>query len=265
MLTGRNDTLNVSEDRVAQSVQIKSLRAWHEELMDFMLAMPRAGLKETSDYFGVSMSWISIVKNSDAFQNEWEKRRAEHSSAVSVSIVERVEALAEVALETMTEKLEREGASVGLTTLREISETALKSLGFGNRNDVRAGAGAQIGVQNNNMIVVDRETLARAREARIRMQEHNMPSLESPEDVVTVSPPKLQPSLEAPEPSPSGPVENSDSESDASESEGRGEITLPLGRDGEPLRPDSIPEIRTKKESDRIFKELFGGDNNKGD
>lgn len=162
---------------MAQSDQIQSVKAWHEELMDFMLAQPRAGLKETSEYFGVSMSWLSVVKNSDAFKDAWEKRRENHSSAVSVSLVQRVEALAEVALETMTQKLEREGESIGLSTLREVSETALRSLGFGMRESPRGGQTAQ-SITNNNMIVVDRETLARARDARARMQlgEHVTPS-----------------------------------------------------------------------------------------
>lgn len=171
---------------MAQSAQINNVKAWHEELMDFMLAQPRAGLKETSEYFGVSMSWLSVVKNSDAFKDAWEKRRENHSSAVSVSLVQRVEALAEVALETMTQRLEREGESIGLSTLREVSETALKSLGFGMR-DARAGGSQQAhSITNNNMIVVDRETLARARDARARMQIEQsssattqVPSLES--------------------------------------------------------------------------------------
>lgn len=252
---------------MAESVQIKSVRAWHEELIDFMLAQPRAGLKETSDYFGVSMSWVSIVKNSDAFKNEWEKRRALHSSAVSVSIVERVEALAEVCLETMTEKLEREGASVGLTTLREISETALKSLGFGQRNDARAGNTFQNNV-TNNVMVVDRETLARAREARTRMQtiNHETPSLESPDSVETLDataagqPNSLSDKPFAPE-VPASTVERNDS----SESEGREASVLGREASRPEIQPDSLPVIRTQKESEKIFKQLFGSDTNKGD
>jgi hypothetical protein len=231
---------------VAQSVQIKSVKAWHEELIDFMLAQPRAGLKETSEFFGVSMSWLSIVKNSDAFQNEWDKRRAEHSSAVSVSIVERVEALAEVALETMTEKLEREGAAVGLTTLREISETALKSLGFGQRSNVPAQNANNI--TNNNMIVVDRETLARAREARTRMQLNNeTPSLESPSSNPLVVDAKVE-------------------DTNAGEGQGREEARFGPSSSLPEIPRDSIPEIRrTQKEAKKIFKDLFGSDIREGD
>lgn len=164
---------------MSASASIQKVSPWHEQLIDFMLAQPRAGLKETSEYFGVSMAWLSTVKNSDAFREQWAKRRESHSSAVSVTLVQRVEALAEVALETMTERLEREGASIGLSTLREVSETALKSLGFGNR-DGNLRANTINATTNNTMIVVDRDTLARARAARTRMQENSeIPLLET--------------------------------------------------------------------------------------
>lgn len=244
---------------MAQSAQIKSIKAWHGELIDFMLAQPRAGLRETSEYFGVSQSWLSIVKNSDAFQNEWDKRRAEHSSAVSVSLVERVEALAEVAIETMTERLEREGQSVGLTTLREISESALKSLGFGMKPNHGSSQTAQT-INNNHMIVVDKETLARAREARVRMQLNaDVPSLElAPEsestEIVEISATPKQKSL--PLDRAETPVADKESES-----EGGG---VPPGRVMPP--PDSVPPLmRTSKEAKKIFHDLFGSDTNKGD
>lgn len=165
---------------MSTSASIKSMKPWHEELIDFMLAQPRAGLKETSEYFGVSMAWLSTVKNSDAFRDAWAARRGDHSSAISATITQRVEALAETALETMQQKLEREGMNIGLSTLREVSETALKSLGFGLR-DPRLGSQTANSITNNNMIVVDRDTLARARQLRANMRDTlQVPSLETP-------------------------------------------------------------------------------------
>jgi len=249
---------------MAQSDQIQSVKAWHEELMDFMLAQPRAGLKETSEYFGVSMSWLSVVKNSDAFKDAWEKRRENHSSAVSVSLVQRVEALAEVALETMTQKLEREGESIGLSTLREVSETALRSLGFGMRESPRAGQNAQT-ITNNNMIVVDRETLARARDARARMQlgEHTTPSssLESAtiEQTALLGGLRDREDRDASREIPSSEVSPSENQSVRHELDlSEGEI---LAKSPDPPRKiqviDNIPPKRFGNPADQTVLELF--------
>jgi len=160
---------------MSESAEIKKISAWHEELMDFMLAQPRAGLKQAADYFDVSMSWLSTVKNSDAFQERWAERRGLHSSAVDQGIRERVEGLAEISLETLTRRMEKEGESMGLSTLREVSETALKSLGFGNKNaNVNVPLQGQGGITNHGVInIIDRNVLAEARATRAKLQEQN--------------------------------------------------------------------------------------------
>lgn len=160
---------------MSESASIKRVSAWHEELMDFMLAQPRAGLREAADYFGISQSWLSTVKNSDAFQERWAERRGLHSSAIDQGIRQRVEGLAEVTIETMTRKIEKEGESMGLSTLREVSETALKSLGFGNKN---ANVNAPLQGQGNttihgNVVMIDRNVLAEARATREKLQRQN--------------------------------------------------------------------------------------------
>jgi len=160
---------------MSESASIKKVSAWHEELIDFMLAQPRAGLKEAADYFDVSQSWLSTVKNSDAFLQRWAERRGVHSSAVSQGIRERVEGLAEVTLETLTRRMEKEGESMGLSTLREVSETALKSLGFGNRNaNVNVPLQGQGSMTvNGNVVMIDRNVLAEARATRAKLQQQN--------------------------------------------------------------------------------------------
>lgn len=160
---------------MSESASIKKVSAWHEELIDFMLAQPRAGLKEAADYFDVSMSWLSTVKNSDAFQEKWAERRGLHSSAVSQGIRERVEGLAEVTMETLTRRIEKEGESMGLSTLREVSETALKSLGFGQRNaNVNVPLQGQGNMTvNGNVVMIDRNVLAEARATRAKLQQQN--------------------------------------------------------------------------------------------
>lgn len=138
-----------------------------------MLAHPRASLRETAFYFNVSISWLSIIKTSDAFKELWEKRRNEHFSNVSASVAERVTALAEVSVDALTEQLEKEinAGTANIDTLKEVSDMALKSLGFGGKGAQTNAVANNItnNIQNNN-IIVDKETLSRAREARKNLQ-----------------------------------------------------------------------------------------------
>lgn len=150
------------------ATQLKNgLRAWHEELLEFMIANPRANLQETAFFFNVSISWISIVKNSDAFREMWAKRRGEHFSTVSAGISERVTALAEITVDGLTKKVEAElakgdqGASI--SALREVADTALKALGFGVKQN-----GVVINAPSQTNVFINKETLAAARAAKAR-------------------------------------------------------------------------------------------------
>lgn len=126
---------------------------------------PRASGAEIAFHFNVSESWLSIVKNSDAFKELWAQRRPEHFSRVSASITEKVTALAELTVDSLTDKIEKEKreGTVSISTLKETAEMALKSLGFGNK-----GIPVPI-VQVQNNVFVDKETLQRARDAKTKL------------------------------------------------------------------------------------------------
>lgn len=171
------------------ATQLKmGVRAWHHELVEFMIANPRANLQETALYFDASVSWISIVKNSDAFKELWNKRRNEHFSTVSAGISERVTALAEVTVDALTTRMEKEikADTATIDQLKEVGDMALKALGFGAKHS----PGIQLNQQNNNTtIFVDKSTLERAREARRAIQSNETPKLiegekENTEDII---------------------------------------------------------------------------------
>ena len=151
-------------------VQIQSVRPWHETLLEFIIANPRASGAETAMHFGVTEAWLSTVKNSDAFQEMWAMRRGEHFSRVSASLVEKVTALAEVTVDALVDQVEMEKRTgqVSLSTLTEVGNMALKSLGFG----AKPTPSVQVNSYSNSTnVFIDKETLARAREARARLQE----------------------------------------------------------------------------------------------
>lgn len=156
------------------ATQIKNIKSFHERLVEYLIANPRASGSETALFFNVSESWLSIVKNSDAFRELWASRSGVHFSRVSASLVEKVEALADITVDALTEKLERDKAKNELTytTLKEVGDMALKSLGFGNRNTNIQVHNSLTPVQNN--FFIDKETLARARDAKAQLAE-NLP------------------------------------------------------------------------------------------
>lgn len=95
---------------MAESAQIKNVGWWHERLADWLIANPHSTLAEAAAFFDCSRSWISIVKNSDAFKVFFAKRSAHASDAILVGIREKLASVAELALEEMENRLENEAS-----------------------------------------------------------------------------------------------------------------------------------------------------------
>lgn len=159
------------------SVQLKNgVRAWHEELLEYLLVNPRASLQEISFYFNATPSWISIVRNSDAFKELYAQRRQAHFDRVSITVADRVIALADVTLDALTVKMEKHIAADTATIdqLKEVGDMALKALGFGAKSHTNVNINAPTTNQN---VFVDKGTLERAREARRQVQARETPPL----------------------------------------------------------------------------------------
>ena len=131
---------------------------WMHSLADFMIQNPHATNIETARVFGVTPVWIGVVKRSDSFNELMKSRREVHAELVSTSVISKVEALAEQAIEELSERMQRD--VIPLEQVREIGDLALKSLGFGGRGGVVGTAG----VVNNITVTVEKEALAAARE-----------------------------------------------------------------------------------------------------
>ncbi len=93
---------------MARSKQLTRLEPWHHDLIDWMLQNPAASGREAAAHFGVSPTWISIVKNSEVFRAELARRRETISRAVATDIVGRAGALAELSLDVLHERIEKE-------------------------------------------------------------------------------------------------------------------------------------------------------------
>ncbi len=137
------------------NTHIKRTNWWHEQVIDWELLNPSATMGDCARHFGKTEGWLSTVRNSDAFREFRARRIAEHQSMVSETVIEKVEGLAALTLDTLHERIERERESISLGFVRETAETALKALGYGGTSAV-----APTVVQVN---VVSAASLERAR------------------------------------------------------------------------------------------------------
>lgn len=148
---------------MADSAQIINVNPWHAALSDYMIARPTATLAELSAHFEVSVSWLSVVRNSDGFRDFHARRQDVHFKSVSDTIVAKLAGLTELTLEAITAKIEDhfKGKEMSIENLAKVSEIALKAMGFGAKHS----PGIQI---NDNRKVVfngDQAALDRARAA----------------------------------------------------------------------------------------------------
>lgn len=149
---------------MAESAEIKKVGWWHERLADWLIANPHRKLSEAAKEFDVSASWISIVKNSDAFKAYFRTRSEDASDQMLVGIREKLVGLAETGLEMLQERLDTDGMLVPHAEVRATTDMALKGLGYSaTAKSAPPNASASVAV------FVDSDLLAKAREHRSRL------------------------------------------------------------------------------------------------
>lgn len=140
---------------------IQTMKNWHLMIIDFVLLNPTARHQDIADHFGYAVNTVSNVMNSDLFKMELEKRREAFREKVDGTAIERLEGklagLAEDSIDLLRDKIQAERAVLGLDATRETAEMALKSLGYGAPKISKT-------VNNNAVVVVSKDDLARARE-----------------------------------------------------------------------------------------------------
>lgn len=149
---------------------IKKVSWWHQSIVDWELANPHRSMGDCAEFFDVTPAWLSTVRNSDAFRAYAARRRNEHNDNVSQGVIGKVEKLAELSMEVLSERIVAERRTIGLEGLKDTAEMALKALGFGQAKGNAAGATTNVQVN-----VVDAQALAIARE---RMRSIGAPSSE---------------------------------------------------------------------------------------
>lgn len=113
------------------ATQIKEVRPWHEAMVDFELKNPGASGADLAAFFDKSQAWISIVKRTDAYVEYRTKRIGDHQTRLSSTTVEKLEALADITVDEMLEKVEKEREKLSLADVGACAQLALKALGYG--------------------------------------------------------------------------------------------------------------------------------------
>lgn len=146
--------------------QIANVNYRHMLLADLLIAEPNLTNAELGARCAIGEAQVSIIKNSDAFQEYFALRRKQHEARISRSLVERVEDVADEVVEAIMEKLTTNRDDIPLSTLNDTAKIILAALGLGGGR----GGGLSVHVGGDVTIGnVDADLLNRARE-RMRSQ-----------------------------------------------------------------------------------------------
>lgn len=150
---------------MAQSHSVQKVSWWHERLADLMIAHPEATLTQIAAHLNKSLTWVSIVKNSDVFIDYWHRRSTEHSREVTQSIKAKGFAAAELALDRLNQKLEGpEGDLMTPDTLLQVIDTTMKRFGYENEKNQAPTFNFNIGNVTPDQLAAAREKLRRTNE-----------------------------------------------------------------------------------------------------
>ncbi len=140
--------------------QIKKMGVKHTAILDYLVANPTATGAETARAFGITQSWLSIIKNSHAFQDQLRLRQDEFFGEVVVPLREKLVGVADIAVDRLAVKLE----TMNTAETIETADKLLHRLGYAPNVKGTGSPAGQPLVQQNNFYNVDKSALAAARE-----------------------------------------------------------------------------------------------------
>lgn len=104
----------------------------HDAMIDLMIAEPWISQGALARHFGYTESWISIVVNSDAFQNRLAERKGELvDPVITASMEEKFRALTDQSLKILAQKLAQPASVVPDNLALRAAELGAKALGIG--------------------------------------------------------------------------------------------------------------------------------------
>lgn len=138
---------------------IKKVSYTHEALILWLIENPHKMQRDAALYFEVTEGWLSKVMHSDAFQLMYRQRQDEVASIVMNSIPAKLNAATSIALDKLTDKLEK---TENGEFILDSAEALLKASGYAPAGQ-RTPAPASVGNQQNNTFIISGDGLAKAR------------------------------------------------------------------------------------------------------
>ena len=138
----------------------KGLNSKHIELMEVMIREPTLSSADHAALIGMTEPWVSTIKHSDLFIEEYNRRLGEHRLRVSDDIIRKTESVADLTLTRMKKILENEEEEVGLGRLAQVFDITAKRLFPGER-----GSSTVV-----NIALADPDAIRKARERAERLR-----------------------------------------------------------------------------------------------
>lgn len=172
---------------------IADLKPRHQAIIDHIVAQPWMPLGDVALLFQCSPAWLSRIMRSDLFRAALAARQQEAFDAELTTTRDRIDALADLALERLSERIQTEQDTAKIT---KAAELALRASNYITHGNSAAAVGTTINASGNVVILqpADRDTLA---EARQRMRQRFAGALESIPSEAALG---ADPALAAPQP-----------------------------------------------------------------
>ena len=154
----------------------KKMRYGYQAVLEMIVSDPTITQGEIAEALGYTQAWVSLIINSDAFQQELRVRNDQIFNDVIIPLRRKVEAVAHRAVEKVAEALD--GDEVGPDYSLNVADKFLHKLGYGPQKGP-AMVVAQEGPTQNNFFSVDAETLAAARAALLKQNDGKILSFDT--------------------------------------------------------------------------------------
>ena len=163
------------------ATQRQKIMNTHEQYVDLQILEPGITQEEIAKRLGVLGSTVSIVMNSEMFIDYRRRRLAQHHKRVSQKTIEKVEAVTQLSLDVIHERIQKERSNIDLAAPFKVMDFGLAALGFGQAARGAAGVPTQVN------ITVNSDVLGRAR-ARMKTIDVDLKENEGEKDALVPVP-----------------------------------------------------------------------------
>lgn len=131
------------------AARIQRVSYTHDAMIDLVLSNPVISQNEIAEHFGYSVSWVSIIFNSDAFQARLADRKTEIiDPLVRGQVEEAIKGLVSRSVSILREKLDSPNTSTDLAL--EVFKASTRAAGYGARSGTVnvnvSGAGSLVSI-----------------------------------------------------------------------------------------------------------------------